>query len=297
MIQVIFILFAISFTYGTEAEDLPSSLKSTSDAQEDQLKSVPKFDKNNPQAKGVILSFHRLPNEQEEKLLLKKTQAMGLKKTKEIEDFKSWVLEWPEWKKGKEAIEVCNSLSNLSFLEYCEPEYLLGPATGYIRKKVKKKAHKRLKKGGSQTEPKGGPKLNPKDTFSPNQTGDVRFCKIFSSQLGLFQGELSDYWAQEMIGSDLLKKELEKLPPVEKNLVAVFDTPYGNRHDKGVKNIISDKGKHAVLPEIGNSMTKFDVSLSSYYLDHSSRLLRIANKKCKAPRPIPQPSHRGGSVR
>ena len=282
MFQIIFILFVVSFTYGIKAENLPPSSNSALDISADQPQSVPKFDHNNPQAKGVILSFQRWPNEQERKLLIKKIQAMGLKKTKEIELFKSWVLEWPGWKKGKEAVEVCNSLSNLSFLEYCEPEYLLGPAVGKRRKTPRKK---KAPKAGVVVTPKDN-SLNNEAQFPSNRSGDVKSCKIFSSNLGLSEGRLSDYWAQEMIGSDLLKKELEKLPPVGKHLVSVLDdtSERHNRHDVGVKNLISDEGKNAVLPELGDKINTRDVSRPSSYLENSAALFRKFSSKCNTGR-------------
>ena len=60
---------------------------------------------------------------------------------------------------------------------------------------------------------------------------------------------MSDYWGQERIGADLLKEELQKVPPIQKHLVAVFDNPQ-DIHDIKVKNLISNKGKHSVLPEM-----------------------------------------------
>ena len=82
-----------------------------------------------------------------------------------------------------------------------------------------------------------------------------------SPQFEVTGGELSDYWAQERVGTDLLKQELEKAPPVKKHLVAVFDTPRQNRHDISVKNLISDKGRHSVLPEIDKFTSIHDVSI------------------------------------
>ena len=98
--------------------------------------SIPAFDKDNPQAKGVILSFHRWPNEEEKALLLKKLTKAGLKKKLEIKRFKTWIFEWPEWHKGKKAIRLCKKISDLPFLEYCEPNFLLGPAQVSQKKKI-----------------------------------------------------------------------------------------------------------------------------------------------------------------
>ena len=92
------------------------------------LTDVPVFDRKNLKAGGIILSFHRWPDEEETAAILQKTTAAGLKKTKKIERFKVWVFEWLELREGITAREVCDSLPQLSSLAYCEPDYLLGPA-------------------------------------------------------------------------------------------------------------------------------------------------------------------------
>lgn len=92
------------------------------------LTDIPAFDRENPQAGGIILSFHHWPDEEEAAALLQKTTAAGLNKTEKIERFKIWVFEWPELREGMKAQEVCDSLPELSSLEHCEPDYLLGPA-------------------------------------------------------------------------------------------------------------------------------------------------------------------------
>ena len=102
MLQIIFTLLMALFTYGATANNLPpSSSSSGAGVQTDQTNPVPKFDYKNPQAKGVILVFHRWPNDQEKEQLIKKLQEMGLEKTKEIELFKSWVFEMVRLEKRK----------------------------------------------------------------------------------------------------------------------------------------------------------------------------------------------------
>lgn len=92
------------------------------------LTDVPMLDRENPQAGGIILSFHHWPDEDETAAILQKTTAAGLNKVREIERFKAWVFEWPELQEGREAQEVCDSLPELFSLAYCEPDYVLGPA-------------------------------------------------------------------------------------------------------------------------------------------------------------------------
>ena len=89
---------------------------------------LPEFDPDNPQAIGIILAFHRWPDEDERRIILEKTTAVGLTKTEEIPRFKIWLFEWNEWRKATAAEEVCLSLQDLSPVEYCEPDSLLGPA-------------------------------------------------------------------------------------------------------------------------------------------------------------------------
>ena len=87
----------------------------------------------------------------------------------------------------------------------------------------------------------------------PQKVFNIKTCDIVSHKRKLKEGSLSDYWAQELIGSDLLREELEKIPaPNIENWIGIFDTELGNHddHNIGVKNLISDKAMHAVLPEL-----------------------------------------------
>ena len=89
---------------------------------------------------------------------------------------------------------------------------------------------------------------------------NIKTCNIVPNDRGLdlnrslfnFHGidyHLSDYWAQELIGSDFMREELEKSPPPERdNWIAVFDSIKGN-HYIMVQNLISGGQPHAVLPE------------------------------------------------
>ena len=61
-------------------------------------------------------------------------KTAGLKKTSEFKEFKVWVFEWKKWHKGAAAEKLCKSLSGLSSLDYCEPDYTLIPARGKKKK-------------------------------------------------------------------------------------------------------------------------------------------------------------------
>lgn len=90
---------------------------------------LPEFNPDNPQAIGIILAFHRWPDEDERRIILEKAAAEGLTKTDEIARFKMWLFQWDEWKPAAAAEKVCLSLVSFPFVEYCEPDSLLGPAT------------------------------------------------------------------------------------------------------------------------------------------------------------------------
>ena len=92
---------------------------------------------------------------------------------------------------------------------------------------------------------------------------NIRNCHIVSSSMNFKDGQLSDYWAQEIIGSDLLKEELKKKSnPYQENEIAVFDAHYifdslpdyiegmHRQHAVLVKNLISSEGNHSILPEM-----------------------------------------------
>ena len=94
---------------------------------------LPEFDPDNPQAIGIILGFHRRPDEDERRIIMEKTAEAGLTKTEEIPRLKIWLFQWGKWRKAAEAEKVCRSLVSLSFVEYCEPDSLLGPATNSVK--------------------------------------------------------------------------------------------------------------------------------------------------------------------
>ena len=93
----------------------PSSLqRHVAVAEAETPEPLPEFDPDNPLAKGIILAFHRWPDEDEQRIILEKTREAGLTKTEEIPRFKIWLFEWDEWRKAATAQKVCRSLTDLS---------------------------------------------------------------------------------------------------------------------------------------------------------------------------------------
>ena len=119
----------------------------------------------------------------------------------------------------------------------------------------------------------------PTSTSQQNTGKNLKDCKILSSNAGFFDGKLSDYWAQEMIGADLLREELNQAPLPKKHLVEVFDSPE-DEHGLKVRNLISDHGKNAVLPELGDNAGLTHITYTSDMLREADRLLDNVDSVC-----------------
>ena len=99
---------------------------------------------------------------------------------------------------------------------------------------------------------------------------NIRTCGIVGSEQNFMEGKLSDYWAQELIGADLSKKEIEKIPPPsQENFISVFDG--GGSHTYRVRNLISSPSPYALLPEIGDKIFLFRTKYEGEYF------LRLSN--------------------
>ena len=103
-----------------------------------------------------------------------------------------------------------------------------------------------------------------------DEVPNLRTCGVLTDHLSLRNGKLSDHWAQEMIGSDLLKKNIQQTnlpPPRYNNFIAVFDDPIGD-HKLHVFSLISGQGKSAVLPEMqGNQVINVNALQPIDYLN------------------------------
>ena len=225
-------------------------------------------------ARGVIIKFRKnLPSRKNRNKLREILKSRSLKKTKNLRSFQSQLAEWESGglKTLRQAESACAKIEKLSFVERCNADFLL-PSLSDANESV------RLKSTGFSLTEAGFSDVSPKDEtleagFSPECVScreplvnpgpggslsfaptDIRTCNLISHKRELMDGDLSDYWAQEMTGADLLRKELEKISlPQRKNWIAAFDTPGQDRHDISVKNIISGDGPQAVLPELSNT--------------------------------------------
>ena len=223
-----------------------------------------------PKAIGVILTFHKWPSKKEQRQISEILNQDGLTLSKKFKSFKALVFSWPKLKTENKAQKVCRKLSQLKNLNYCEPDALLRP------------------NAPADSETEAGSSAAACTSDCDNQTistqnllSDIQSlpktrasCKLASSKYRLQNGTLTDYWAQEMVGADLLREEIEKAPalPEDKHLVSVFDAPVKN-HYVHVQNIISHEGPQAVLPTLNSSQLKYvRTSWTSDYVNAAEQL-------------------------
>ena len=223
--------------------------------------SLPTLDQQSFQIKGVILEFHNWPNEEQQIDIINFLKRVGLEKKVKIHRFKVWVFEWGHWVAIEEANRVCKNLSSFSFLKNCEPDYLVESSYSDEDQEV--------------VPADQGLEFLDRDS---EEEENLRTCNAVSTNFNLSKGNLSDYWAQEMIGADLLKKELEGVDPVTKRLVEVFDVP--PTHDVGVRNLVSDEGPHSVLPELEDQIGITHTQTNSKALIAANELLDRVEEEC-----------------
>ena len=230
-------------------------------------------------ARGVILKFHHWPKGKQKKMLLKTLKVKGLTKQKVYRSFKMWIVNWPgSLKPIEKALNVCKHLPQLSILKYCEPNILIRPAYTFHE------SHDffpKILNGGKKNRSYLSILLAETTTTledeyedsSSIQSPDIRTCGLVSSSQSLKEGRLSDYWAQELIGSDLLKEELKTTSaPKRKNFIPIFDAPSGD-HDVKVTRLISGDGPQSVLPEIGRDRVPvFYTGFSEDFVSASDQL-------------------------
>ena len=217
---------------------------------EERAVSKPKRQEEEQKARGLVLRFHHWPTLKEQKELASLLKARGLKRTKNIKSFKAQLFGWEEGglKPSSLGEKACLKLKSLSYVRRCSPDTLLPVSSIKVATKFSGKTNKKTE-AGFNVECKNCKNQELESLIAVSQKAlDIKTCDIVSGKLGLMKGKLSDYWAQELIGSDLLREELEKTPPPDiENWIAVFDTKK-NGHNIGVKNLISDEDLHPVLP-------------------------------------------------
>ncbi|MCY4320838.1 MAG: S8/S53 family peptidase, partial [Bdellovibrionaceae bacterium] len=240
-------------------------------------------------ARGLILRFHRWPSLKEQRELNRILNSSGLKRTKNIKSFKAQLFFWKEGglKPSILGESACKKLENLSYMRRCSPDHLLPvnqtSVSKFLLNDFKSNLVSNSFSGGillaksKGTEADFNFKCEDCKNEELNSIGkvtqkalNIKTCDIVSHKRNLKWDTLSDYWAQELIGSDLLREELEKVPdPNIENWIAVFDTKDVD-HNIHVKNLISDWDRHAVLPGLWDEKTSSTIEfpkLQGYRFD------------------------------
>ena len=226
-------------------------------------------------ARGVIIKFHHWPNAKQQKEIIRRLKASGLKKTKSMRSFKTQLFEWSggSLKFSRFGERACKKVEGLSSVKRCNPDHLL-PLNHQPNKVFSNETKPYrvfndssfsflLVEAAQNTEAgfiEHCASCRKQNFISPVPL-NIRTCNLLSCQKKsrreiscnhLMKGTLSDYWAQELIGADLLREELKNTPPPERsNWIAVFDSKTSG-HNRYVSNLISNEGPHAVLPELEN---------------------------------------------
>ena len=235
------------------------------------------------QARGVIIKFRHWPDSTQQKEIVERLQTGGLKKTRSVRRFKTWLFEWSEGglKPSRMGERACKKLKGLSSVKRCNPDHLLplNRSSGFLKTRLQTETPSYLFENfrlvavtvvredeDTETETEAGfvedcPSCREQSGI-PKLPLNIKTCNVISYKRELMEGKLSDHWAQELIGSDLLRAELKQTPPPKRpNWIAVFDTQRRG-HSLGVTHLISDeefhdKDFHGVLPALGSEETSF----------------------------------------
>ena len=224
---------------------------------------------NDKQATGIILSFNKWPSKRVQNKISKALKKENLKLTKKFESFQSLVFSWEQIQAQKRAESICLKLSKLKNLKYCEPDMILHPNN--VSSNSETEAGAISCTVDCYQMPHNLSILQ--DTFKAITPGS---CELLPSKHQLKDGTLSDYWAQEMVGADLLREEIKKAEPLpeDKFLISVIDRSIDD-HDVHVRNIISHEEDQAVLPALSSSQIHvFDVLMTNFYMIFSDAIKR-----------------------
>ena len=197
------------------------------------------------QARGVVLSFHEWPDENESRQILAYTSSQALTKLRASPSQglsesliqrlgwkKKWIFIWADGLRAKsvgEAYKICFDFPEISSLFSCEPDYLdLPDFLNHLKNKWRNKIGGRFAVPEESSVSSSAPssQRRPSKASSQPETGNFHSCGIIQKRHLLinqdfYYGSLrrkdsirritaGSMWAQEMIGADLLREELKK---------------------------------------------------------------------------------------
>lgn len=89
------------------------------------MENLPKFDKDNPQAKGVFVFFKHWPlKHKQTNLILQTAKEKGFKIKKKSHLLEYWMFLWDKWYPISKAEKVCEKFKSISFVEDCDVDKL-----------------------------------------------------------------------------------------------------------------------------------------------------------------------------
>ena len=254
-ISSFFILgMGVAFAQSAELED---EAVQAEERQEEEVQSVNPLSNVKPshlKAQGIILQFNQWPSK-EEKSIRAKLKRESLRESLKIERLRVWVYKWRFPRIAKENESVCAKFLTFSSIKSCELDLFLEPS----------------------------------QVSDNSETFNLRTCNILSSSFHLNKypnlkdrdGALTDYWGQEMVGADLLKKKIEEGEgSLKRPTVELFDSNRDGKHDEFVKNIISGRGRSSVLPSLGDNIGVSQSHTVSDLLRHNDNFLNEVDKDC-----------------
>ena len=152
----------------------------------------------------------------------------GLKPSKQGERYKKKKSKAKKLKPSRQGERACLKLKSLSYVRRCSPDHLLplnSVQSSYFIAEAKRERRSETEAGFS-FECKDCKNQAVKSIAEvAKKAVNMKVCGLISDKRKLMEGRLSDYWAQELIGSDLLREELEKTPaPNKEDWIAVFDS-------------------------------------------------------------------------
>ena len=215
-----------------------------------------------PEIIGIIIKTKKSPTNEQITKLKQAIETSDLKFSKKISRFNLLIFNY-KVKKGdlSEVEHLCNQVTLYSFVSRCEADWRSVP--------------------NQSKETEGNICVNcaPQKPIQPEAirpiTDVINKCDLLKENPAVesFDGKLTDYWAQEYIGADLLRELLIllkiKLPD---NFLAVFDSAAAD-HYSFVRSLISDNKDSGILPYRSDEVTMYPISSESSYADLASKLI------------------------
>ena len=224
------------------------------------------------QNQGVILTFHQWPSPESQKKLTKALNIYDLTLSKSFKNFKTLVFQWSAKNTPPEKAQfVCGLLESYRFLKSCQANSRLVPQKNTLPLTPTEASTLCLKSDSSSSCLKNQTNVVEEvKTLKKQVEENLPVCELTRSRLKLKSGTLSDFWAQELVGADLVREELKKAPPLPEDykLIAVLDDfkkkeapltpvneppppPDPTLHGISVRNLISsDREGVSVLPAL-----------------------------------------------